>query len=51
VSERDITEDDVPKEHLGEVNTGGHWAYLAAVLLVGFGLMVGLIAWLDASPT
>ena len=51
MSERDITEDVVRAEHLGELNVGAHWAYLGAVLLGGFLLMVGLIVWLAASPT
>ena len=51
MSERDITEDVVRAEHLGEVNVRAHWAYLGAVLLGGFVLMVGLIAWLGAAPT
>ena len=51
MSERDINKEEVRKEHLGEVNVGAHWAYLGAVLLGGFVLMVGLIAWLGATPT
>ena len=44
MSERNVTEDKVREEHLKEVNASAQWAYLFAVLLGGFLLMVGLIA-------
>ncbi len=44
MSERDLTEDDVRREHLAAVNTAAHWAYLFGVLGGAFILMVGLIA-------
>ena len=36
-----LSEDDVRKEHLKEVNTAAHWTYLSAVL--GGGLLVMLM--------
>jgi hypothetical protein len=47
--ERNITEDEVRAEHLGEVHVGRHWAYLGAVLAGGVLLMIALIAALGAS--
>jgi hypothetical protein len=49
VSERNITEDRVRKEHLAEVHVAAHWAYLAAVILGAGLLMVGLIAYLGTT--
>jgi hypothetical protein len=49
VNEQKITEDQVRKEHLAEVNSAAHWAYLAAVLVAAFLLMLGLVAILDAA--
>jgi hypothetical protein len=49
VNERKITEDQVRKEHLAEVNSAAHWAYLGAVLLAAFLLMLGLMAILGAA--
>ena len=51
VSEVDIREDDVRAEHVTNVNTAGHWAYLLAVLIGGFVLMVGFIALLGATAS
>ena len=42
--ESDIREEDVWDEHLASVHVGRHWAYLFAVLVGGFVLMVALIA-------
>jgi hypothetical protein len=44
VSERNVDEDEVRDEHLAEVNSAAQWAYLFAVLIGGFVLMVALIA-------
>ena len=44
-----MTEDAVREEHLNEVHVEAHWAYLFAVLIGGFLLMVGLIAALGAT--
>ena len=49
MSERDITEDEVRKEHLHAVNVPAHWAYLAGVLVGGFLLMLGLIVLVSGS--
>ena len=49
MSELDVNEDKVRSEHLKEVNARTQWAYLFAVLLGGFLLMVGLIAILGAT--
>lgn len=49
MSERDVNEDKVRSEHLKEVNAGTQWAYLFAVLLGGFLLMLALIALLGAT--
>ena len=48
MSERDVTPEQVQKEHLDEVNVPAQWLYLFGVLLVGVVLMVGLIGLLDA---
>ena len=48
MSELKMSEDNVRDEHLKEVNVGGHWAYLFAVLVGGFLLMVALIAYLGS---
>jgi hypothetical protein len=42
--ELSITEEEVWEEHLRQVNAGAHAVYLLAVLVVGFLLMVALIA-------
>ena len=39
-----MNEDAVREEHLNEVHIGRHWAYLFAVLVGSFLLMVALIA-------
>jgi hypothetical protein len=44
VNEAEMTEDQVREEHLDSVNVGAHWAYLFAVLIGSFLLMVALIA-------
>ena len=49
MNEQMITEDQVRKEHLAEVNSAAHWAYLVAVLLGAFLLMLGLMAVLGAA--
>jgi hypothetical protein len=49
VAERDVTVEDIEREHLEEVDPRAHWAYLASVLLGGTLLMLGLIAWMAAA--
>lgn len=49
MSELEMSEDKVREEHLEEVHVGAHWAYLLAVMIGGFLLMVALIAILGAS--
>jgi hypothetical protein len=44
VSDENITEAQVRKEHLQEINQPAHWAYLFGVLIGGIGLMVVLMA-------
>ena len=47
-SETEIQQSDVERQHHDEVHTVFHWAYLFGVLLIGFALMVGLIALLGS---
>jgi hypothetical protein len=47
--ETKVTQDDVWTEHLADVRVGPHWAYLAAVIVGGFLLMVTLIAVLGST--
>ena len=49
MSELNVNEDQVRREHLEEVNAGTQWLYLFGVLLVGFLLMLALIAMLGAT--
>ena len=51
MSEKNITVDDIEREHMDEVKPGAHWAYVVGVLGISFLLMVALIAWLGASST
>ena len=51
MSERDVTEDDVRKEHLAEVNQWVHWAYLVGVLASATVLMLAVMALLGASSS
>ena len=44
MSELEVTEEQVRQEHLHEVKVPQHWAYLFAVLIGGFLLMVAFIA-------
>jgi hypothetical protein len=44
VTDEKITESDVRKEHLREINQPAHWGYLFGVLIGGLGLMVLLMA-------
>ena len=48
-NEMTLTEDDVRREHESSARPAPHWAYLFAVLALGFLAMVGLIALLGAS--
>jgi hypothetical protein len=47
--ETKITQDDVWNQHLRDVHVGRHWAYLGAVLVGGFLVMLALIALLGSS--
>ena len=47
-NEAEMTEEKVRKEHIKSVNVGAHWAYLFAVLIGGFVLMVALMAIIGA---
>jgi hypothetical protein len=42
----EVTEEHVWNEHLEKVNAPLHWLYMWTVLIGGFLLMLGLIAWL-----
>ena len=47
--ETNIRQQQVWDEHLADVHVGRHWAYLGAVLVGGFLLMLALIAALGAT--
>jgi len=47
--ETDISQEQVWDEHLAAVHVGGHWAYLAGVLLGSMALMLLLIALLGSA--
>jgi hypothetical protein len=49
VSEKDLTAEDIRKEHLGEVDQRAHWLFLIAVLVGGVLLMLALIALLGST--
>jgi hypothetical protein len=49
MSERDVTEAQIRKEHLAEVDQRRQWAYLGAVLVGGTALMLALVALLGAT--
>jgi TRAP-type C4-dicarboxylate transport system permease small subunit len=49
MDERDVTVEQVEREHLAEVHQPAHWAYLAGVIGFGLVVMLLLIALLDAS--
>ena len=51
MSERDVTEAEVRREHLAEVKEWVQWAYLLAVPVGGTILMLALIALLAASSS
>jgi hypothetical protein len=44
VKETTITQEQVRKEHMREVNQLAHWAYLLGVIAISFLLMLGLMA-------
>ena len=44
MSEKTITEEQVRKEHLGEVNPAAHWVYVFAVVVGSTILMLVFIA-------
>ena len=48
-NEAEVQESDVWDEHIKEVRVGAHRAYLFAVLIGGFLLMIALIALLGSS--
>jgi hypothetical protein len=47
--EREISYEEVRREHVDGVRVGAHWAYLFGVILGSLALMLVLIAVLDAS--
>lgn len=49
MSELDLTEDDVRREHLRAVDQPVQWAYLVGVLSGGMVLMLLLLVLLDAT--
>ena len=49
--ESEITAADVEREHLQEVHQGAHWAYMLAVIALGFLAMLELIAYLGAQSS
>ena len=49
MNEQEVTEAQVRKEHLKEVNVPAHWAYLIGVITTALVTMVGLIAILGAT--
>jgi hypothetical protein len=49
VSEREVTEDQVRREHKESVNVPAHWAYFATVLLGSAVLMLAFVALLGAA--
>jgi hypothetical protein len=51
MSEKNITVEEIEREHMEEVKPGAHWAYVVGVLGISFLLMLALIAWLGASST
>ena len=51
MDESEITAEDVEHEHLEEVRQGAHWAYMTAVIALGFLAMLGLIAFLGSQPS
>ena len=48
MSEKTITEEQVRKEHLDEVNPTAHWIYVFAVVVGSTVLMIAFIALLGA---
>jgi hypothetical protein len=51
MAEKDITIEQVEREHLEEVHRGAHWAYVVGVLGISFLLMLVLIAWLGGTSS
>ena len=51
MSEKTITEEQIRKEHMGEVKPTAQWAYLFGVVLVSTVLMIGFIALLGGATT
>jgi hypothetical protein len=49
MDEREVTVEQVAREHLAEVNRAAHWAYVAGVIGLGILAMLLLIALLDAN--
>ena len=48
MSEREISADQVKREHLAEVDVRAHWLYLVSAIVGGTVAMILLIALLDA---
>jgi hypothetical protein len=49
MDEREVTVEQVAREHLAEVHQPAQWAYIAGVIGLGLLAMLLLIALLDAS--
>ena len=49
MDERNVTEQDVYREHMASVNPAAQWAYLFGVLAASFLLMLLFVAWLGAA--
>jgi hypothetical protein len=48
MAERDVSVEDVEREHLASIHEGAHWAYVAGVLGFSFLAMLVFIAWLGS---
>jgi hypothetical protein len=48
MTERDIRPAEIEREHLAEVHPARMWAYLLGVPIIGFLVMLGFMAILDA---
>ena len=44
MKEEKITEEQVRKEHMREINQPAHWAYALGVIAISFVLMLGFMA-------
>lgn len=51
MGERDLTVEDVEREHLAQVDPRAHAVYVVAILVGGFALMLLLIVWMASSAS